>query len=768
MESDPNQPRKLTDSELNDILSVVPNLKGAVESVSDFNRKSMLVLLREQLKEVYVTPLGINDIKAEIIRLFQDALVKPGSMVGVTAAESMGGPITQGALNSFHKSGSAKNVSYGVSRMRELINASVNIKNTSCSIFFKNPNVSFDDVILNKRRELREITFSNIIKNIPLLENTEDFDEPFWYDIFRLTVRNDFKAHSFLRLNLDVNVMYAYKITMLDAVKVIEKDQPVICVYSPLSIGIIDIYPVEKVITGVQEIKNIQNIDERNASLIFLWKIVIPVLDKLKIQGVSGIVQLYPVETPVWQIVKEEQKAPNIENGYFLVINDIKQRMTGISTSKLVNLCKTVGMDVFKIRPNYLGVKTKNGESPTILVNRIIKEDKENEKKYEENRKRNGEKIIRRPPTEISKASKMVYADTDGTNLIELLGKEDIDSSRSYSNNVHEIKDALGIEAARTFLIKEFLDVIHHEGSYINPRHVALLVTYMTSLGNVLGVTFTGVSKQPISALAKASFEKAMNTFKEAGGFGEKREIKGTSDSIYIGKRSLIGTGFSDQFMDAAKYTPLEDEIASNPNLKLDIGNFEDAILEMTELISGADMVVAEGAEAEMFNMEPSISSSSILPVSSKMDPRSFEQLKSIPVRSQALEEVAQGFNLASCLPPKPVPKITVSDIESPLKTESLPTIPGAKILPGPIPVATTIKIDQLLNLPPELLREMEKFQISEPPSKLELPSVGMPLPPISMEKVQPVMGGFVPEIKKEEKQEEKPVILFDLSSFLQ
>ena len=69
-----------------------------------------------------------------------------------------------------------------------------------------------------------------------------------------------------------------------------------------------------------------------------------------------------------------------------------------------------------------------------------------------------------------------------------------------------EMYKTLGIEAARSFLIKEFTDVIGYEGAYINSRHIVLLVDFMVSLGQVNGITFTGICLQPIGALEKASF----------------------------------------------------------------------------------------------------------------------------------------------------------------------------------------------------------------------------------------------------------------------
>nr|QBK91665.1 MAG: DNA-directed RNA polymerase subunit alpha [Pithovirus LCPAC302] len=739
---DPVKPRLLTKEEIQDILSVVPELKSAASEVAVYNKKSMLETLREQLREVVVTPLGISDIKEEILRQFNEALIKPGTVVGVTAAEAMGGPITQGALNSFHQSGSAKNVTYGVNRIRELVNASKEMKTTSCSVFFKNQNLSFDDVIMKVRPVLTEIKVNDIVKGIPDIETEDKIEEPWWYQPYRFLIRKDFKSKSILMLDMDVDVMYAYNITMRDVAKVIEMDQSVICVYSPMNIGKIHIYPIERAVT--MKIKFEGVVDRDNASLVFLWEAVIPALDKLKIKGITGIKKLYPIEAPVWQIVKEEQESSSIESGYFLIINEVRQKITGITTQKLITLCETVGMKVIKVRPHYIAVQTPTGESPTILVNDAIKADKEDEKKYEEKKRKEGARVIRRPPTKLMTVSNLVYADTDGSifkgnvsTLRTLLSHPNIDNTRTYCNNVHEINEVLGIEAARSFLIKEFSDVIGYEG-YINPRHLVLLVDFMVSLGKVSGITFTGISRQPIGALEKASFEKAMDTFKEAAGFGEIKAIKGTSASIYVGKKALIGTGFSDKFMDRSKFKDIEEEINTNPDMKLDIGDFKDAIGEMNDILSGADILIQEGAEEEMFAGEgPVLPGGFMIPdISKTPDTRVHEKIKGPLIRSNEMEQAVLRLNQAPCLQGPPTTEVRVEDIPSDLTISKLP-------FAGPreaaLPVSSTPQLEPTtfipgtMGLPAELLTQMEKFQITEPPFVAEMPKTGLPSPGISV-----------------------------------
>ena len=59
-----------------------------------------------------------------------------GEMVGALAAQSLGEPATQMTLNTFHYAGvSAKNVTLGVPRLKELINVSKRPKTPSLTVF---------------------------------------------------------------------------------------------------------------------------------------------------------------------------------------------------------------------------------------------------------------------------------------------------------------------------------------------------------------------------------------------------------------------------------------------------------------------------------------------------------------------------------------------------------------------------------------------------------------------------------------------------------
>ena len=602
-----DKPRKLTREEIEDVLSVLPDIRSASREVSVQNTKSMKVLIKEQLQDIELTPLGISDLKKEMVRQYNESLVRPGEMVGVLASDAISKNTTQSALNSFHTSGSSKNVSSGIERVTELLNATNNPKKTSATIYFKDENLAFDDVLIDKRPKITEITVKDLVVGIPDVENYDDIEQPEWYDLYRVLIRDDFESKDVLRINIDTNLLYAYKITMEDIATVIERDGSVICVYSPMSVGKIDIYPIENQIMNELQSRKISSYE--NSGLIFLTMVVIPYLDRLKISGISGIKQIYPVKAPVLQIVKEEMR-DELSNGWFMILDPVRMRITGITVEKLVKLCQVAGLEVVKVRPNYITVLSST--SPLKYLNEVINADEKRErdldKKEREERNiklKNKEplKIVKRPETALSKASKLIYADSTGSNLKDLLSDPEIDNSRTYCNDVHEIVNALGIEAGRTFLIREVIDVINAEG-YINPRHIVLLVDYMSSLGSINGITFSGVSRQPIGALEKASFQEAMETFREAGGFGEEKSVSGTSASIFIGKKALIGTGFSSEYMrpgNLDRYNKTRKELLEDANMTLDINSFNDAIQEFNV---GADIAVLEGDEAAMFGLD--------------------------------------------------------------------------------------------------------------------------------------------------------------------
>ncbi|CAF3588067.1 unnamed protein product [Rotaria sp. Silwood1] len=102
----------------------------------------MNILLRSSLSSRQVlefhrlTNEAFNWLCSEIETRFQQAQVQAGEMVGALAAQPIGESTTQVTLNAFYYSGvSAKNVTLGIPRLKEIINVSKELKTPSLTIY---------------------------------------------------------------------------------------------------------------------------------------------------------------------------------------------------------------------------------------------------------------------------------------------------------------------------------------------------------------------------------------------------------------------------------------------------------------------------------------------------------------------------------------------------------------------------------------------------------------------------------------------------------
>ena len=141
------------------------------------------------------------------------------------------------------------------------------------------------------------------------------------------------------------------------------------------------------------------------------------------------------------------------------------------------------------------------------------------------------------------------YVIMSGYNMRDLLKISFIDKTRTFSNHVREIHEVLGIEATREFLIKEFINVVSAD-SYINVRHIQLLVDTMTFTGNITPISRHGIHRNQSGPLTKASFEKTVDNILKSALYGEKDTVNGVSSSIVCGKPCIAGTGSCELFYD--------------------------------------------------------------------------------------------------------------------------------------------------------------------------------------------------------------------------
>ena len=164
----------------------------------------------------------------EIKSRFYQSIVHPGEMVGSIAAQSLGEPATQMTLNTFHFAGvSAKNVTLGVPRLKEVINVAKKIKTPTLTIFMNNQEEWFVKKVQSK---LEYTTLNHVACKSQIFydPNPGDTIIPEDKDLVQLNAEietdeeQDIKMYAFvLRITLDFNKMTDKKVKMEDLQEII-------------------------------------------------------------------------------------------------------------------------------------------------------------------------------------------------------------------------------------------------------------------------------------------------------------------------------------------------------------------------------------------------------------------------------------------------------------------------------------------------------------------------------------------------------------------
>jgi len=138
---------------------------------------------------------------------------------------------------------------------------------------------------------------------------------------------------------------------------------------------------------------------------------------------------------------------------------------------------------------------------------------------------------------------------TSGSNLSEVLQLEGIDTFRTTTNNIFEIREVLGVEAARQAIINEVFKVIENQGFNVDIRHIMLVADTMCVSGIVKGITRYGVVSEKASALARASFETPIKHIINAALVGEVDQLNSVVENVMLNQAVPIGTGVPDLIM---------------------------------------------------------------------------------------------------------------------------------------------------------------------------------------------------------------------------
>jgi len=220
------QINKQTQSDLlpTEILDKVERL---IQSTTKTNQ-IMKILLRSSLCTRQIIQIhrltfdAFNTLCGEIETRIHRAEISPGEMVGVLAAQSIGEPTTQMTLNTFHYAGiSAKNVTLGVPRLKEIIDLTKKPRTPTMTLFFdekiKNDKKKHHDLVNQLECcTLRHLVLQSSILYEPDPEETSIVEDQEWVrEFYELPIDNSSNAYPWvLRLELNRNRLYEKSLSM--------------------------------------------------------------------------------------------------------------------------------------------------------------------------------------------------------------------------------------------------------------------------------------------------------------------------------------------------------------------------------------------------------------------------------------------------------------------------------------------------------------------------------------------------------------------------
>ncbi|MGC8993394.1 MAG: DNA-directed RNA polymerase subunit A'' [Candidatus Aenigmatarchaeota archaeon] len=132
---------------------------------------------------------------------------------------------------------------------------------------------------------------------------------------------------------------------------------------------------------------------------------------------------------------------------------------------------------------------------------------------------------------------------TLGSNLREVLKIDEVNEHKTVSNDIFEVYEIFGVEAARNLIIREAYKTMQEQGLDVDIRYLLLLADVMTWSGEINSIGRYGVAGAKASVLARAAFEETIKHLVRASIRGESDEFKGLFENVMVGQPAPVGTG---------------------------------------------------------------------------------------------------------------------------------------------------------------------------------------------------------------------------------
>ncbi|KAL1960848.1 hypothetical protein VTO42DRAFT_5831 [Malbranchea cinnamomea] len=136
---------------------------------------------------------------------------------------------------------------------------------------------------------------------------------------------------------------------------------------------------------------------------------------------------------------------------------------------------------------------------------------------------------------------------TDGVNLLAMRDYQHIiDANTLYTNSIAHMLALYGVEAARASIVREMETVFKGHHIAVDNRHLNLIGDVMTHAGGFRPFNRMGLVKDSTSPFMKMSFETTVRFLKDAVLERDWDNLTGPSSKIVMGQIGTVGTGSFD------------------------------------------------------------------------------------------------------------------------------------------------------------------------------------------------------------------------------
>jgi DNA-directed RNA polymerase II subunit RPB1 len=487
-------------------MTVMPNpTNDKLAAEAQENATSLMkILLRSHLASKpliakhRMSKAAFRELLGEIESRWFQSIVAPGEMCGVVAAQSIGEPATQMTLNTFHTAGVGSKATQGVPRLKELINVAKRVKTPSIKIFMR-------DEELRRNREKMYVTLQGALEYSVLGDLLEE-----------TTILYDPDPMS----------------------TIVEEDQELVMLHSAVPIAGLD------------------------------WNALSPWVLRLKLSRnafISRNFRMRDIKEKILEVDPSLHIMDSDDNADIPVIRIRLNNMGSVGGGGGAENVGGGGGDAEDGGNARGGADEGGGGGGGDEDTRVLRDFEANLQGL----RLRGVTHVRKLFTSSSKdpvwtqneglhlppkgKDEEYFVETEGTNLLAVLNNEHVDHTRTFSNDIVEIFEVLGIEACRQALLNEIRGLLSTDGAYIGVRHVALLVDSMTFRGFLTAVTRHGINRVDNGPLLRSSFEETCEILMDSAMFGEVDEMNGISGPIMLGQLGPFGTGCFDLLLDDEK-----------------------------------------------------------------------------------------------------------------------------------------------------------------------------------------------------------------------